>query len=746
MESRRRQEAIKTGRPDNEIARFGTVEEIFSRNYCTSCQALQREMQRWERDYEWSRSGDIILHVIATDPPDLGGGASLHSQPLYVMANRQALQQQSQEDREHIIMNLFFTEQAAPMDLRGRFFDTDKIDMEMIKGWIQCCETTHGERCTSNLMHHTEYTSALDRMLLVDIEQRCIVYGSLENRYIALSYVWGNVTTIRTTFANLDRMMTPGSINYDAPTSDSEMPLPETLRDLMRLARVLSVRYVWVDALCIVQDAPDMIDHLNGMATIYASAFLTVISEGTDANFGLPGIGLGARSRKRACRPLELPGMTVLLNDNMIPPNKPRIWEKRGWTFQEGLFCGRALIFEYGGTVSWKCGREFWDETYAMASESLDWVYDDPKDGAPDWRYFGLASLNFNWPDMRRWCEMAEEYYVRELTYDYDALNALAGTLSVVNKTSPGGFIWGLPAYFFDIFLLWDVTCGEEDNLSQRRDPTAGIPTWSFLGWKGGELDTLWWRFSMDHTFIEDLVRGFGHDVIVTPTVKKWYLEDQATENFIPIDNHFHTARSQPSEYICSEWRTHESDWGTSYSHPSLGEGTQFRYPVPCLQTINSDIPIKHGHSRNLRFETRMGSFSIGDVIVKGDGQSGDVNATHATLLNMDDTWAGAIRLSPSHMKGSKQTHPRQRIDLIEVAAGQVQEDAWPKILQSHGYSYHIPEWDCEDRPKATKLYEFYFVFWVECEDGVAYRKALGRVEKQAWLRVAQEHVHVTLG
>lgn len=746
LETRQRQEVIETGKADNEIARFGTVGDIFDRLDCPSCQALQREMQRWTSEYDWLRSDDFVVCVVAMDSLYLDGDASQCWQPLYLQAHRQDVEVNGQDTYERIIMNLFFTEPAAKKDFIGRFFDANKIEMELVKGWIRRCEVIHGKNCRPDLVHRPKFMSTLKRILLVDVEQRCLAYGTLNDKYLALSYVWGQSPTVRTTVAALQLMMTPGIIDYDS--SDPELLLPETIRDLMRLAQLIGVRYVWADALCIVQDAPDLNEHLNSMAAIYASAYLTIISEGTDADFGLPGIGNGARLRSRACRPLELPGLTVLLDDNMIPPKKPRTWEKRGWTFQEALACGRAVIFEHGGTVSWKCGKEFWSETHIKPSELSDWRYEDVNGNDPDWRYFGLAGLNFDWPDMRRWCVIAEEYYVRELSYDYDALNALAGLMSVVNKTSPGGFVWGLPAYFFDIFILWDVTWRDAEKTPQRRDPAAGIPTWSFLGWKGGELDTLWWRFSMNHTFIENLVHGFGHDVIVTPTVKQWCLEDPDSKEMMPIENSFYTERSQPLTDLDSEWKMHMSDSGTSYTHFSLGGEMKFQYPVPLLKTISSDTPIILRYSKCLHFKTRMGIFSLGDLIIKPKkaGQLSEEKISNVALLDLDGTWAGAIRLLPSQVEVAKQTHPRQKIDLIEVAEGEVQEDAWPKTSKFHGYDYHIPEWHCEDRPRATTNYKFYFVLWVEWENGTAYRKALGRVEKEAWLRVAREYVEIRLG
>ena len=44
-----------------------------------------------------------------------------------------------------------------------------------------------------------------------------------------------------------------------------------------------------------------------------------------------------------------------------------------------------------------------------------------------------------------------------------------------------------------------------------------------------------------------------------------------------------------------------------------------------------------------------------------------------------------------------------------------------------------LEEWELTERARDTEFYEFYNVMWIEWEDGVAYRKAVGRVIKDAW-------------
>jgi len=61
--------------------------------------------------------------------------------------------------------------------------------------------------------------------------------------YLALSYCWGGPQEITTTSATLE-------------TYISSLPadLPGTIKDAILVTRSLGFRYLWVDALCIIQD------------------------------------------------------------------------------------------------------------------------------------------------------------------------------------------------------------------------------------------------------------------------------------------------------------------------------------------------------------------------------------------------------------------------------------------------------------------------------------------------------------
>jgi hypothetical protein len=65
--------------------------------------------------------------------------------------------------------------------------------------------------------------------------------------------------------------------------------IPPTLQDAMSLTRALGFRYIWIDALCIIQgDTVDFERESNIMHQIYSGAALVICATGSrDVNAGL---------------------------------------------------------------------------------------------------------------------------------------------------------------------------------------------------------------------------------------------------------------------------------------------------------------------------------------------------------------------------------------------------------------------------------------------------------------------------
>ena len=161
---------------------------------------------------------------------------------------------------------------------------TDTFNWELAKLWLRTCEQEHSEDCT----HQTQLPEVIDT-LLVDVTNHCLTRATSASRYVALSYVWGQVQQFQTTTATLPSLLAPNALPV--------MELPSAIRDAITAVRSMGERYLWVDALCIPQD-DFVVKHFQiaHMATIYTSAVLTLVAaSGKDAGSRLPGVESGSR-------------------------------------------------------------------------------------------------------------------------------------------------------------------------------------------------------------------------------------------------------------------------------------------------------------------------------------------------------------------------------------------------------------------------------------------------------------------
>lgn len=90
-------------------------------------------------------------------------------------------------------------------------------------------------------------------------------------RYAALSYCWGGPQEVRLTRDNLDLLQ--------EGIPHAENRLPQTLRDAVVATQLLGLEYLWVDALCIVQDDPaDKAREIDRMCAIYENSTVTLVA------------------------------------------------------------------------------------------------------------------------------------------------------------------------------------------------------------------------------------------------------------------------------------------------------------------------------------------------------------------------------------------------------------------------------------------------------------------------------------
>ena len=104
-------------------------------------------------------------------------------------------------------------------------------------------------------------------------EPRLVGTVNIRGTYIALSYCWGTTQTLTTTTATLAGRMAGISLSA----------CPPTIQDAILACRELRCCYLWVDALCIIQDCDtDWEDEAARMGEVHKSAWVTIVAESAE--------------------------------------------------------------------------------------------------------------------------------------------------------------------------------------------------------------------------------------------------------------------------------------------------------------------------------------------------------------------------------------------------------------------------------------------------------------------------------
>ncbi|KAJ4263510.1 hypothetical protein NW762_006329 [Fusarium torreyae] len=310
----------------------------------------------------------------------------------------------------------------------------------------------------------TEAFRGLYLLRLIDVKDNCLVERMCLEKYVALSYVWGAVSNFRLTKANRPALLKPGSLQTVSTL------LPNTIKDAIVLVARLGCRYLWVDALCLLQnDAEDLEQGVNVMDLIYERAWLTIVAScGHDANARLPGVQEG--TRKTSWNTVEvIPGveMGVVMGLDGLLQNSA--YNSRAWTLQEQVLSRRVLYF-VDAKVFYRCRAAEHAEHYADILSQNQGVSALVGYIPPEAIFLTHPVLDFS--------NMLLHYTERVLTNQNDALRAMAGITRRFAETMKCHFFQGLPTVMFDRFIQFRA-----EHTALHRRPS--FPSYSWTGWRG---------------------------------------------------------------------------------------------------------------------------------------------------------------------------------------------------------------------------------------------------------------------
>ncbi|KAH6676799.1 heterokaryon incompatibility protein-domain-containing protein, partial [Halenospora varia] len=348
----------------------------------------------------------------------------------------------------------------------GRMISRKQVDIDLLLSWLNRCDKWHEKVCEEDGIAGWRLPHELR---LIDAKEMVIVMADpREVGYLTLSYVWGTEEMeahngMKPTVTNRKNIRTVNGEERTPLPKD----LPRTIRDAILLTGCLGYRYLWVDALCIIQDDPqsEKIKHLDKMDAIYNCSEVTIVAaSGRHADSGLPGISIPRASSQYSEKVNGLRLGTMAPSFSELEASSSLIWNTRGWTFQEKILAKRILLFTEH-QVYFRCSEAIWTEEISLMLKMVM-----PQLNVDDqWTYLGM------FPD---YVSAVREYTQRTLTKPDDTLIAINGVFRTLQPDS-GDFHFGLPSAYFLQALMWYPEPGSRIVRTNR-----DLPSWTWAGWQ----------------------------------------------------------------------------------------------------------------------------------------------------------------------------------------------------------------------------------------------------------------------
>lgn len=285
--------------------------------------------------------------------------------------------------------------------------------------------------------------------------------------YAALSYCWGGEQIVQTTAQSIFRHRT--RINFQ--------DLPQTIKDAVVVTEGLGLEYLWVDALCIIQDDEnDKACEIDLMGHVYENAQVTIAAsraERAQEGFLQDLIPYGCNKQdwvfKMNYRDLAGQVSPVVIAPKLFRPPVDYLSE-RAWAFQERLLSRRILEYS-AACVHWTCqSHSDCDRRGGKCS-----AYELKKNSEIS---RGLLYRN-GAVNPERWHTFLDEFSKRSLTLPGDRLPAIGGIAERFGLQSEDRYLAGNWKSHLPSGLLWIVDTYEKG--SSQPQPSAYVaPSWSW--------------------------------------------------------------------------------------------------------------------------------------------------------------------------------------------------------------------------------------------------------------------------
>ncbi|KAI0143563.1 heterokaryon incompatibility protein-domain-containing protein [Xylariaceae sp. FL1272] len=382
-------------------------------------------------------------------------------------------------------------------------YNTLSYSLGVARKWLSACEGH--ENCHTATTQSFSFTP---RFIELGVEtMRLVERDILQDgcQYVALSHCWGEIKPIQALTTNVDSLK-----------EEILLPLlPKSFREAIAISRGLKYQYIWIDALCIIQDDElDWKQQSSQMDSVYTGAHLVLSAAAArDSSEGF-------LDQQRLFE--EQSGTIRIDEGQRTIPYRLRFTgihylrdpiDERAWCFQERLCARRYLAFGRR-EMRWECNTTSRCECRWMSGQTLN---SRPSSGIL-WDVRTLERVlmqdtptrttqtpsnteqTARWPGtstgrteelMNLWMELIlPAYTTRTLTLHSDRLVAISAVASQFQARTGDTYLAGLWKCDLVYQLLWQhISCIEwrrprRCELAEDDIPNAS-PSWSWASVKG---------------------------------------------------------------------------------------------------------------------------------------------------------------------------------------------------------------------------------------------------------------------
>jgi hypothetical protein len=360
--------------------------------------------------------------------------------------------------------------------------------------WLDTCNQHHSLcRAASSIWYPTRLLDISNGQVRLIITQESEPVG----RYATLSHCWGLNTFITTTPENLETMK-----NGIPPST-----LTKTFQHTIEIARSLSLRYLWIDSLCIIQGCPEDWQVESAMMyDVYRNSYCNIAA--TSASNGDQGCFFDRNPLDIMPLQIKIPkGVTIetgeVISGTFNMHTTLDIWSAnmehaplltRAWVAQERILAPR-IIHATREQLIWECNEMTACDSFP---EGFPELYHPNFTLGAAFRGIARCSLknafaqltqrpgkNPTWHYWDFWKALVVEYTSLSLTNVQDKLPAMSGIATIFQRATGWKYYAGLWDENFAYQLFWHISDSDSLTRSKHRPEPKRAPTWSWMSTDG---------------------------------------------------------------------------------------------------------------------------------------------------------------------------------------------------------------------------------------------------------------------